>query len=128
VTRLLGLTRAGRSAYQFGQRYLYKWWKKACKNLKIDGIDLYGVRNYLFHKFRDLPSEGSILLKDIVDNLIPFLCEMLHCFCKPGPGILEELIENHTTKSQNEYDGKNSILRKLNIWDKFITKIKQIVR
>ncbi len=27
---------------QFGQRYLYKWWKKACKNLGIDGVDLYG--------------------------------------------------------------------------------------
>jgi hypothetical protein len=27
---------------QFGQRYLYKWWKKACKNLGIEGVDLYG--------------------------------------------------------------------------------------
>ena len=26
----------------FGQRYFYKWWKKACKNLGVDGIDLYG--------------------------------------------------------------------------------------
>ena len=26
----------------FGQRYFYKWWKKACKNLGIEGIDLYG--------------------------------------------------------------------------------------
>lgn len=26
----------------FGDRYLYKWWKRACSNLKIDGIDLYG--------------------------------------------------------------------------------------
>jgi hypothetical protein len=23
-------------------KYLYKWWKKACLNLKIDGVDLYG--------------------------------------------------------------------------------------
>ncbi|WP_176761215.1 tyrosine-type recombinase/integrase [Desulforhopalus singaporensis] len=26
----------------FGEKYLYKWWKKACSNLGIDGIDLYG--------------------------------------------------------------------------------------
>ena len=27
---------------QFGQRYLYKWWKKACDNLGVEGVDLYG--------------------------------------------------------------------------------------
>jgi len=27
---------------KFGPRYLYKWWKKACDNLGIDGVDLYG--------------------------------------------------------------------------------------
>jgi hypothetical protein len=27
---------------QFGPRYLYKWWKKACQNLGIEGVDLYG--------------------------------------------------------------------------------------
>lgn len=27
---------------KFGQRYLYKWWKKACSNLGIEGVDLYG--------------------------------------------------------------------------------------
>lgn len=27
---------------KFGQRYLYKWWKKACRNLGIEGVDLYG--------------------------------------------------------------------------------------
>lgn len=26
----------------FGQKYLYKWWKKACNNLGIEGVDLYG--------------------------------------------------------------------------------------
>jgi hypothetical protein len=26
----------------FGARYLYKWWKKACADLKIEGVDLYG--------------------------------------------------------------------------------------
>ena len=27
---------------RFGERYFYKWWKKACKNLQIDNVDLYG--------------------------------------------------------------------------------------
>jgi hypothetical protein len=27
---------------KFGPKYLYKWWKKACQNLKIEGVDLYG--------------------------------------------------------------------------------------
>ncbi|NOR23314.1 MAG: hypothetical protein GQ542_02790 [Desulforhopalus sp.] len=26
----------------FGEKYLYKWWKKACRNLGIEGVDLYG--------------------------------------------------------------------------------------
>jgi integrase len=26
----------------FGEKYLYKWWIKACKNLGIEGVDLYG--------------------------------------------------------------------------------------
>jgi integrase len=27
---------------KFGKDYLYNWWKKACHNLNIDGVDLYG--------------------------------------------------------------------------------------
>ena len=27
---------------KFGEMYLYKWWKKACTNLGIEGVDLYG--------------------------------------------------------------------------------------
>jgi len=27
---------------KFGDRYLYKWWKKACENLEVEGVDLYG--------------------------------------------------------------------------------------
>ena len=27
---------------KFGPRYLYKWWKKACLNLGVEGVDLYG--------------------------------------------------------------------------------------
>jgi hypothetical protein len=27
---------------QFGEKYLYKIWEKACSNLSIDGVDLYG--------------------------------------------------------------------------------------
>lgn len=30
------------NAYQFGKDYFYKWWKKACHNLGIEGVDLYG--------------------------------------------------------------------------------------
>ncbi|MCP4745813.1 MAG: hypothetical protein GY874_06670 [Desulfobacteraceae bacterium] len=26
----------------FGEKYFYKWWMKACKNLGIEGLDLYG--------------------------------------------------------------------------------------
>ncbi|MEN6619997.1 MAG: hypothetical protein ABFD50_00380 [Smithella sp.] len=26
----------------FGEKYFYKWWIKACQNLKIEGVDLYG--------------------------------------------------------------------------------------
>lgn len=25
-----------------GQKYLYKWWEKACENLGVEGVDLYG--------------------------------------------------------------------------------------
>lgn len=27
---------------KFGEKYLYKWWKKACENLGIQNVDLYG--------------------------------------------------------------------------------------
>jgi hypothetical protein len=27
---------------RFGKKYIYKWWKRACKNLGIEGVDLYG--------------------------------------------------------------------------------------
>ncbi len=27
---------------QFGKDYFYKWWKQACRNLGIEGVDLYG--------------------------------------------------------------------------------------
>jgi integrase len=29
-------------AGRFGKDYLYKWWKVACRNLGIEGVDLYG--------------------------------------------------------------------------------------
>ncbi len=31
-----------KAGQRFGNRYLYKWWKKACSNLGIEGVDLYG--------------------------------------------------------------------------------------
>jgi len=33
---------AAKPGQQFGHDYLYKWWKKACKELGIEGVDLYG--------------------------------------------------------------------------------------
>ena len=26
----------------FGEKYLYKWWKRACTKLGIEGVDMYG--------------------------------------------------------------------------------------
>jgi hypothetical protein len=31
-----------REGQPFGIKYFYKWWKKACRNLGVDGVDLYG--------------------------------------------------------------------------------------
>lgn len=31
-----------KSGQPFGKRYFYKWWKRACENLGVDGVDLYG--------------------------------------------------------------------------------------
>lgn len=31
-----------KTGQQFGKDYFYKWWKKACNNLDIEGVDLYG--------------------------------------------------------------------------------------
>jgi hypothetical protein len=30
------------SPKRFGNRYFYKWWKKACKNLGVEDVGLYG--------------------------------------------------------------------------------------
>lgn len=39
-----GISQAHRLKYagQFGKDYLYSWWKQACRNLGIEGVDLYG--------------------------------------------------------------------------------------
>ncbi|MBU2551835.1 MAG: tyrosine-type recombinase/integrase, partial [Proteobacteria bacterium] len=31
-----------RAGQPFGDKYFWKWWKKACSNLGIEGVDLYG--------------------------------------------------------------------------------------
>lgn len=31
---------------RFGEKYLYKWWKRACSNLNIKDVDLYGGTRY----------------------------------------------------------------------------------
>lgn len=46
---------------QFGQRYLYKWWKKACDNLGVEGVDLYGgTRHSTAMALRELASPEQI--------------------------------------------------------------------
>ena len=35
-------TRGAAAGKKFGHSYLYDWWMKACKNLGIEGVDLYG--------------------------------------------------------------------------------------
>ena len=27
---------------KFGEKYFYKWWKRGCENIGIEGVDLYG--------------------------------------------------------------------------------------
>ncbi|RLB81338.1 MAG: hypothetical protein DRH15_06820, partial [Deltaproteobacteria bacterium] len=34
--------KGARAGMRFGDKYLYKWWKRACENLGIEGVDLYG--------------------------------------------------------------------------------------
>jgi integrase len=41
----------------FGKRYLYKWWMKACGNLGVKGIDLYGGTKH--STVRDLRRRGK---------------------------------------------------------------------
>ena len=31
-----------KAGQKFGEKYLYKWWKKACANLGVENVDLYG--------------------------------------------------------------------------------------
>jgi len=31
-----------KAGQRFGDKYFYKWWKRACKSLGIEGVDLYG--------------------------------------------------------------------------------------
>lgn len=37
-----GKVKGHRAGSPYHQGYLYKWWKKACANLGVDGVDLYG--------------------------------------------------------------------------------------
>jgi hypothetical protein len=46
---------------QFGEKYLYKWWKKACKHLGIEGVDLYGgTRHSTVRELRKLRTPEEI--------------------------------------------------------------------
>lgn len=37
-----GGTQGSRPGQPFGEKYFYKWWKRACANVGIEGVDLYG--------------------------------------------------------------------------------------
>ena len=37
-----GKSKGFRPDQQFGKDYFYKWWRRACNNLGIKGLDLYG--------------------------------------------------------------------------------------
>ena len=46
---------------RYGDKYLYKWWKKACSNLGIEGVDLYrGTRHSSVMALRELASPEEI--------------------------------------------------------------------
>ena len=50
-----------RPGQKFGEKYLYKWWKKACSNLDIKGVDLYGgTRHSSALALRELASPEQI--------------------------------------------------------------------
>lgn len=52
-----------RAGEKFGDRYLYKYWKRACANLNIGGIDLYGgTRHSSVRALRHLTSPERIRL------------------------------------------------------------------
>ena len=38
----IGPTGPTRPGQPFGDKYFWKWWKRACRNLKVEGVDLYG--------------------------------------------------------------------------------------
>ena len=53
----------------FGPRYLYKWWKKACDNLGVEGIDLYGgTRHSSAHALREFVSPEEIRRASMSDT------------------------------------------------------------
>ena len=40
--RHVGGIQSVRPGQKFGEKYLYKWWVRACANLGVKGVDLYG--------------------------------------------------------------------------------------
>jgi hypothetical protein len=40
--RTVGGLKGVAAGQPFGEKYFYKWWVKACSNLGIEGVDLYG--------------------------------------------------------------------------------------
>lgn len=59
--RHLASIKGCKAGQQFGERYLYKWWKKACENLGIENVDLYGgTRHSSAMALRELASPEQI--------------------------------------------------------------------
>ncbi len=40
--RHAGGIKGAKAGEVFGDKYLYKWWKRACRTIGVDGVDLYG--------------------------------------------------------------------------------------
>jgi type II secretory pathway predicted ATPase ExeA/integrase len=52
-----------KAGQRFGDKYLYKWWKKACGNLGIEDVDLYGgTRHSTVRELRKYRSPEEIRL------------------------------------------------------------------
>ncbi|MBW1818237.1 MAG: site-specific integrase [Deltaproteobacteria bacterium] len=51
------------AGHRFGNKYLYKWWKRACSNLGIEGVPLYpGTRHSTVRELRKYRTPEEIKL------------------------------------------------------------------
>ena len=76
---------------QFGEKYFYKWWKRACRNLGVEGLDLYGGTRHT------TTTESAKLL---------------------GPAAAKQALGNTSNKSMERYcliqdDGTHDIVKQI---------------